>query len=176
MLGCCPLHMLRTTYWGILVGAHWIVGLRAHKQPMEVVAYPQGFLSRAIEWGQPVVAMSVDVATASDCSCPTHVGEQLHARGATAGQVAAVSRELVGPRMKLRIGSIEGLGQEFERGVRQAARTSEEVVVSCVAPQLDSMAGPVAVRERIVCLGVALGASGSTGAMSEHRLREVEGL
>lgn len=44
------------------------------------------------------------------------------------------------------------------------------------APQLKLGAGPFAIREHIVCLGVALDVRGSTDAMCEHRPREVQGL
>lgn len=44
------------------------------------------------------------------------------------------------------------------------------------APQLEFMAGPVVVRDRIVCLGVALDGRGSTDTTCEHCLGEAEGV
>lgn len=105
----------------------WVVGFRAHKKPMDVVAYFEDLSSRASEWGPPAVVMSLDVATASDRLRSTHVAGQVHARGATAGHVAAVLRELVVARAKPCVGSIYGPWQELERGVRHCATRSPDL-------------------------------------------------
>lgn len=46
----------------------------------------------------PAVIMSLDVAAAFDCPRPKHVADDLRARGATLGQVAAVLSDILWAR------------------------------------------------------------------------------
>lgn len=97
----------------------WILGFRSGVQAMDL-EIPR----RAAEWGQPLLVASMDVQGAFEAMLLDKVGEQLHSRGATPCQVAAVLWQMVGVRVRPTVAGVEGPWVDIHRGARQGEARS----------------------------------------------------
>lgn len=102
-------------------------------------------LARAAEWGQPLLAASLDAKGAFGAMLPDKAGEQLHASGATAAQTSAFLREIVGVRAQPAVAGLSGplvlvttwLPAHWKaRKARKAADEAMSRAIAMVAPTL----------------------------------------
>lgn len=114
----------------------WMLGFRPEYQPLDHVGFLQGTLAKAAEWGQPVVILAMDIAAAFDNLQPGHVARRLRERGASAAQVAAVLRHIVGARVQPRATDAEGPWTTIHKGIRQGVARNPDA-------WNDALAGPL---------------------------------